>query len=318
MPRHPHLPSTDDREDLHAPSRIVRTCARTADATWFNVAIFSIIVLNAVILGLSTYDRVEEEYGNPLTLANEAILGIFVVEIAIRIVGFGRRPQDYLKSGWNVFDVVIVGAAFVPGVRENATLLRLVRLARVLRVVRLLPDLRVLTVAVGRSLPGVASLAVLTLLLVFVYGMVGWVLFGDDDPAFADIGQAMLTLFVTMTLENFPDQLEAGRAISDWAIPYYLSYVLVGAFLVLNLLIGVVINSMEQAHQIEAQRALGDRLEHGEAAPEPELADRLAGLRAQLEAVERELRAAEGVRAERPRGSQSAGRSRAAGSPERN
>lgn len=297
MPRNPRLPSTDDREQLHASSRIVRTCARTADATWFNVTIFAIIALNAVVLGLSTYDRIDEEHGSLLTLANEVILGIFVCEIAIRIIGFGRRPQDYFKSGWNVFDFVIVGAAFVPGVRENATLLRLVRLARVLRVVRLLPDLRVLTVAVGRSLPGVASLAVLTVLLVFVYGMLGWVLFGDDDPGFADIGNAMLTLFVTMTLENFPDQLEAGRAISDWAIPYYLSYVLIGAFLVLNLLIGVVISSMEQAHEIEAQRELGDRIEHGEAAPEPELADRLATLRGQLEAVERELRAAESIRA---------------------
>jgi voltage-gated sodium channel len=297
MPRNPRLPSTDDREQLHASSRIVRTCARTADATWFNVTIFAIILVNAVVLGLGTYDSIENDYGDALHLANEVILGIFVVEIAIRITGFGRRPQDYFKSGWNVFDFVIVGASFVPGIRENATLLRLIRLARVLRVVRLLPDLRVLTVAVGRSLPGVASLAVLTVLLVFVYGMVGWVLFGDEDPGFADIGNAMLTLFVTMTLENFPDQLEAGRAVSDWAIPYYLSYVLIGAFLVLNLLIGVVISSMEQARDIEAERELGDRLEHGEAAPEPELADRLAGLRGQLEAVERELRAAEGVRA---------------------
>lgn len=297
MPRNPHLPSTDDREDLDAPSRLVRTCARTADATWFNLAIFAVIVVNAVILGLATYDRIEDDYGDALHLANEVILGIFVVEIAIRLIGFGNRPQDYFKSGWNVFDFVIVGASFVPGIRENATLLRLVRLARVLRVVRLLPDLRVLTVAVGRSLPGVASLAVLTVLLVFVYGMVGWVLFGDDSADFANIGDAMLTLFVTLTLENFPDQLAAGREISDWAIPYYLSYVLVGAFLVLNLLIGVVISSMEQARDIEAERVLGDRLEHGEAAPEPELADRLAGLRSQLEAVERELRAAEGVRA---------------------
>lgn len=296
MPRNPHLPSTDDREELHAPSRLVRTCARTADATWFNVAIFAVIVINAVILGLATYDSVENDYGDLLHLANEVILGIFVVEIAVRLVGFGSRPQDYFKSGWNVFDFVIVGASFVPGIRENATLLRLVRLARVLRVVRLLPDLRVLTVAVGRSLPGVASLGVLTVLLVFVYGMVGWVLFGDDNPDFANIGDAMLTLFVTLTLENFPDQLAAGREVSDWAIPYFLSFVLVGAFLVLNLLIGVVISSMEQARDIEAARELGDRIEHGEAPPEPDLADRLADLRGQLEAVERELRAAEGLR----------------------
>ena len=292
MPRNPHMPSTDDREELHARSRIVRTCARTADAMWFNLAIFGVIVLNAVILGLATYDAIEEDAGDVLHLLNEVILGIFVVELTIRLVGFGRRPQDFFKSGWNVFDFLIVVMSFAPGVRENATLLRLVRLARVLRVVRLLPDLRVLTVAVGRSLPGVASLAVLTIVLVFVYGMVGWVMFADDNPAeYGNIGDAMLTLFVTLTLENFPDQLEAGREITWWALPFFISYVLVGAFLVLNLLIGVVINSMEQARDIEAERQLGDRIEHGEAAPEPELADRLAGLRRELEGIERELKA---------------------------
>lgn len=298
MPRNPHMPSTDDREALHSSSRVVRTCARTADAMWFNLAIFGVILINAVVLGLGTYDSIEDEWGDLLHLANEVILGIFVVELTIRFIGFGRRPQDFFKSGWNVFDFVIVGASFVPGIRENATLLRLVRLARVLRVVRLLPDLRVLTVAVGRSLPGVASLAVLTIVLVFVYGMVGWVLFADDNPAqYGDIGEAMLTLFITLTLENFPDQLEAGREITPWALPFFMSYVLIAAFLVLNLLIGVVINSMEEARGIEAQRELDDRLEHGEAAPEPELAERLGALRRELEAVERELRAAEGVRA---------------------
>jgi voltage-gated sodium channel len=296
MHRHSHLPSTDDREALDSSSRVVRTCARTADATWFNLAIFGVIVVNAVVLGLSTYDSIEQDAGDLLHLANEVILGIFVVELTIRLIGFGRRPQDFFKSGWNVFDFVIVVASFTPGIRENATLLRLVRLARVLRVVRLLPDLRVLTVAVGRSLPGVASLGVLTVVLLFVYGMAGWVMFGDENPQFADIGEAMLTLFVTLTLENLPDLLAEGREVTPWAVPFYISFVLLAALLVLNLLIGVVINSMEEARGIEAQRELGDRLEHGENAPEPELADRLADLRGQIEAVERELRAAQTLR----------------------
>jgi voltage-gated sodium channel len=297
VPRNPHLPSTDDREQLDASSRVVRTCARTADATWFNVTIFAFIALNAVVLGLSTYDRIEDDYGDVLHLANDVILGIFVLEIAIRITGFGRRPQDYFKSGWNVFDFVIVGAAFVPGVRENATLLRLIRLARVLRVVRLLPDLRVLTVAVGRSLPGVASLGVLTVVLLFFYGMVGWIMFDDDIPAqYGDIGLAMLTLFGLLSLEGLPDQIEAGRAVTGWAVPYFVSFVVIAALLLLNLLIGVVINSMEEARDIEAVRERNDRIEHGEAPREPELADRLATLRSQLEAVERDLRAAAGAR----------------------
>ena len=148
------LPSTDDREDHESRSPVVRACATLADSTAFNVAIFCVIVANAVVLGIETY-----EDSALLETLDGVFLGIFVVELVIRLLAHGSRPQDFFRSGWNVFDFVVIGAAFVPGLRENATLLRLVRLARVVRAVRLLPDLRVLTVAVGRSIPGVASLA---------------------------------------------------------------------------------------------------------------------------------------------------------------
>ena len=123
-----------------------------------------VILLNAVVLGLETYDSVEAAIGPALHLANDVTLGIFVVELLIRMAAHADRPASFWRSGWNVFDFVVITASFLPGVRENATLLRLVRLLRIVRAVRLLPDLRVLTVAVGRSVPGVASLAVITLL----------------------------------------------------------------------------------------------------------------------------------------------------------
>ncbi len=87
---------------------------------------------------------------------------------SIRLTAHGLRPQRFFRSGWNVFDFLVVAASFAPGLRENATLLRLVRLARVVRVVRLLPDLRVLIVAIGRSLPGMASLAILGILVLYL------------------------------------------------------------------------------------------------------------------------------------------------------
>ena len=147
-----------------------------------------------------------------------------------------------------MFDFVVVGAAFVPGLGTNSTLLRLARLLRVVRVVRLLPDLRVLVVAVGRALPAVASLAVLTLLLLFVYGMVGWLIFDEHAPdRFGTIGDAMLNLFVMLTLENLPENLAMGREVSEWTVLYFLSFALLAAFLLFNLLIGIVINSTEEA-----------------------------------------------------------------------
>ena len=283
-----HRPGTDDREHLDSRSAVVRRCARIADSTLFNLVIFAVILANAVVLGLETYPRVEREGGDLLRALNNAFLAVFVVELVIRLTGFGSRPQDFFRSGWNIFDFLVVVASFTPGLRENAMLLRLARLARVLRIVRLLPDLRVLTVAVGRSIPGVMSLTVLAVLILFVYGMVGWTIFQDHAPEhYGTIGEAMLTLFVTLTLENLPDQLALGRELSDWTILYFVSYALVAAFLVFNILIGVVINSLEEARAIEHARERAERLEHGGA---PTLEERLRAVRDALDELEADLK----------------------------
>ncbi|HEU4655920.1 MAG TPA: ion transporter [Capillimicrobium sp.] len=271
-------------------------CRRIVASSWFDPLMLCIIGVNAVTLGLETYDSVEDRIGDQLHLANDVILGLFVVELAIRIGAYGGRPQDFFRSGWNVFDFVVIGASFVPGVRENATLLRLVRLLRIVRAVRLLPDLRVLTVAVARSIPGVASLAVITLLLVYVYGMLGWVIFHDHDPAnFANVGQSMITMFVLLTLENLPTYIEQGQALSDWTILFFVSYVLLASFLIFNLFIGIVINSMEEARAIELHRAERELLDedagNDEQAHEVILAERVRALKAAMEDLERELAA---------------------------
>ena len=181
-------------------------------------------------------------------------------------------------------------ASFAPGLRENTTLLRLARVGRVIRIVRLLPDLRILTIAIGRSLPGVASLSVLALLVLFVYGMVGWTIFDDHAPQqYGTIGEAMLTLFVTLTLENLPEQIALGRELSDWTILYFVSYALVAAFLIFNILIGVVINSLEEARAIEHARERADRLEQLEPG-EPVIEERIAEVREALDRLEADMR----------------------------
>ena len=151
-----------------------------------------------------------------------------------------------------MFDFVVIGAAFLPGVRDNVTLLRLVRLLRVVRLVSVMPDLRILVRAMARSLPPIASLGLLTLLLMYVYGMVGWILFGDEDPEqWGNIGQAILSLFQILTLENWPDFLDAGQAIHPASWIFFVSYVLIASFLVINVLIAIIINSVEEVHDAE-------------------------------------------------------------------
>ncbi len=282
-------PSTDDREHDDSPSPLVRTCARVADSSAFNIFIFAVIAVNAVVLGLETYEGVVREAGGVLAALNDVFLGIFVVELCIRLIGFGSRPQDFFKSGWNIFDFLVVAASFTPGLRENAMLLRLARLARVLRIVRLLPDLRVLTIAIGRSIPGVMSLGILAVLVLFIYGMVGWTIFQDHAPEqYGTISEAMLTLFITLTLENLPDQIALGRELSEWTLVYFISYAMLAAFLIFNILIGVVINSLEEARAIEHARERMDRYEHGEVAPTPE--ERIATVREALDELEADLK----------------------------
>jgi voltage-gated sodium channel len=282
----------------------VNPLRRIVEHPAFTGAVVTVILANALVLGLQTYPGIESEYGDALDLLNALFLAFFVVEIAIRIAAYGRRPWLFFRDGWNVFDFVAVGLAFAPGLRENATVLRLARLARIVRVVHLLPDVRILITGVVRSLPPLASMAILTTLILFVYGMVGWQLFGEEIPdRWGTIGVAMLTLFVMLTLENFPIYMEQGMEIHPWSWLFFVSFILVAAFVVINVFIAIVLNSMEEARELERRAPL----RRDDIAP---VAERITILRTALDELERELhargseasdggRAARGVRADR-------------------
>lgn len=229
--------------------------ARLVDSDSFNLLIACVIIGNAVVLGLETFPAVMESYSGLLVLLNNVCYGIFVVELVLRFASYGRRPQDFFRNGWNIFDVIVIAGVWIPGVRENATLLRLLRLARISRLLRFLPDARVLLLTVLRALPPLGSIFVLTMLILFLYGMVGWAMFGEALPnSWGTITRSMLTLFVLLTLENFPTYLDEAMTVTPWATLFFVSYVLVAAFVIFNLLIGIIIGSMESAREREAMR----------------------------------------------------------------
>jgi voltage-gated sodium channel len=264
---------------------------RLVESPVFVGFILVVIIANAVVLGLQTYPEIESEHGDTLNLLNDIFLAIFVVELALRIGAYGRRPQDFFRSGWNVFDFVVIGFAFVPGVRESSTLLRIARLLRVVRIVRILPDLRILITGVIRSLPPLGSMLLLTTVLIFIYGMLGWLLFGDEIPQdWGNIGRAMLSLFVLLTLEDFPRYMERGMEVHPWSWIYFVTFVLITVFIVINVLIGIVLTSMEEARELERRRRLSlERdVEAGPIAPAP-VVERIAILRAALDELEQEL-----------------------------
>jgi voltage-gated sodium channel len=264
---------------------------RFVESPFFTALVLAVILANAVVLGMQTYPELDRDHGETLDLLNNIFLGFFVVELGLRMAAYGRRGLDFFRDGWNVFDFVVIAMAFVPGIRESSTLLRLARLLRVVRVVRVLPDLRLLVTGVVRSLPPLGSMVLLTTLIIFIYGMFGWLLFAEELPAqWGDIGRAMLTCFVMLTLEDFPVYMDEAMDVHPWSWIYFVSFIMVAAFIVINVLIGIVLNSMEEAREIERRRKLleGREQREGPVAPAP-VVERITILRSALDELEEEL-----------------------------
>lgn len=260
--------------------------ARLVDSDAFNLSIAVVIVVNAVVLGLDTFPEVADRYGSLLLGVNQVLYFVYVAELILRFASYGRHPQDFFRSGWNIFDLVVIGAVLIPGVADNTQLLRILRLARIARLLRFLPDARMLLATILRSIPPLGSLVVLTFLLLFMYGMLGWSVFGQALPnEWGTITRAMLTLFVLLTLENFPTYLDAAREVTPWATVYFVSYVLIAAFVVFNLLIGIIIGSMERARE---QQDADDRAKQSDATAAA--LERIAALRQSLDEIEADLR----------------------------
>ncbi|MFD8194023.1 ion transporter [Streptomyces wuyuanensis] len=263
---------------------------RVVNSTAFGVTVFCLILGNAVLLGLETYDAAVHQWHDVLKAAEHVFLAAFTAEIALRAAAHADRPKDFFRDPWNLFDLAVVTLAFVPFARENATVLRLLRLARVLRAARFLPQLRIVVVAVGKSLPGTLSFLLVGALLLYVYAMVGWVFFADDAPEqYGSLGRAALTLFLLITLDGLGDAVRAGLEISRWSILYYASFVLLGSFVLVNLLVGVVINSLEEARQLEAEGASPTPSADTAVSSTEQVHARIAEARAALDAVEQSL-----------------------------
>ncbi|GGQ53302.1 ion transporter [Streptomyces asoensis] len=281
-----------------------RRCRTVTEARWFALTVFAVILANATLLGLETYSGLAADWHRWLRLAEHLCLAVFTAEILLRLAAHADRPREFFRDPWNLFDLAVVLSAFVPVVRENTTVLRLLRLARVLRTARFLPQLRVVLVAVARSLPGTLSFLLVGALLLYVYAMVGWVFFARHDPEhYGSIGRSVLTLFLLMTLDGIGDAVRAGLEISRWSLVYYASYVLIASFVLVNVLIGVVLTSLEEAKELERDEHPGvpgqstqGQPPSGEGRP---LVDRVTEVRNALDALERELaRTAPGARSD--------------------
>lgn len=222
--------------------------------------IVGVILANAVTIGISTYRNAPDWLHETVEVLDQVFLAIFTVELVIRFVAYGLRPGRFLREPWNVFDLLVVGAAFIPGISGQSTALRLVRLLRVARLIRLMPDVSVLIDGLRRAAGPAASLMALTALLCFMYAVVGNVLFGTVAPQyFGDLGEGLLTLFTLLTLEGWNSVLADLREVSPFAIPYTISFLLIGTYVVINLVVGVVITSLDEAYKKRARDQMAPR-----------------------------------------------------------
>ena len=263
---------------------MVGSLRRTADSTWFQRGITGVILLAGALAGLETYPAVLERQGALLHVLDVLILSVFVAEIAVKVGAEGRRPWRYFLDPWNVFDFLIVAVALLPIEAEGVAVLRLARLLRVLKLVRALPRLQLLVTALLKSIPSMGYVSVLLGLLFYLYGVAGTHLFGGNDPVhFGSLDRSLLTLFQVVTLEGWADLMYIQMYGCDafgygdfpglctqasthpWLTPmYFVSFILVGTMVVLNLFVGVIMNGMQEAQ--EEQAALETARERAEGA----------------------------------------------------
>lgn len=249
--------------------------------------IMALIVLNAVSLGLETSPAARGRFGGALAAFDTVVLGVFAVEIAAKLFG---RGVGFFRNGWNVFDFLIVGIALLPASGPLAVL-RALRILRVLRLVSASPQMRAVIQALITAIPGMVSIVGLITLIFYVSAVLATNFFGGSfDEWFGSVGASMFSLFQIMTLESWsmgivrPVMVEFPHA---WA--FFVPFILVTSFAVINLFIGVIVDAM-QTHHAEEARRIGARADEDTES----LRREMAGLREEIAGLRRSLRAGEG------------------------
>ena len=258
-------------------------CSKIIKAKLFDNFIIGIILFAGLLVGVQTYKEFANRHIEILTFLDSLVLAIFTLEAMIKILAEGKRPINYFRNAWNVFDFLIVTVCLMepllPLDAEFLPILRLARILRVLRLVTVVPKLQLIVGTLLKSIPSMFYVCILLFLLFYMYGAMGVFLYGDNDPIhFRNLQTALLSLFRVTTLEDWTDVMYINMYGSDnygyspedlarWTpVPtasplgaafFFVSFVLIGTMVVLNLVIGVIMNSMDE---MNAEMALSERI----------------------------------------------------------
>jgi voltage-gated sodium channel len=260
------------------------TLRRMIESKAFQRALMALILVNAVTLGLETSDAMMARAGTLLTAADRLIVAVFVLEILAKVMVYGR---GFVRDPWNLFDFVVIGLSVLPA--TNAfSVLRAFRVLRVLRLVSVVPSMRKVVQGLLNAIPGMATTAGLLLLLSFyVFSVVATQLFGEAfEEWFGSLGASMYTLFQIMTLESW--SMGIVRPVMTefpWAWAFFVPFIIINAFAVLNLFVAIIVNAMStEAFEESSATAHADS---------QRILDELAALRAQVDVLSGRLESAD-------------------------
>lgn len=284
--------------------------AKIVESSAFQNFILAMILLAAFLVGVETYPETARRYESVLGILNLIVLWVFVIEAVMKMAQHGKQFYRYFHDPWNLFDFTIVVVCFLPVNASYAAVLRLARIMRVLRLMTVMPQLQLIVAALIKSIPSMFYVGILLALNFYVYAVMGVFLFRENDPVhFEDLPTAMLTLFRVVTLEDWTDVMYIAMLGSDvyggpgaynnttdievksLAQPligaaYFVSFVMFGTMIMLNLFIGVILNSMEEARDEREREHLKEVRESGQAAS---LEDDVVALEEELHDVVKRL-----------------------------
>ncbi|HZH46381.1 MAG TPA: ion transporter, partial [Roseococcus sp.] len=250
----------------------------------FQRVVVGLILLNAVTLGLETSEAVMERWGGALELLDAALLWVFTAELALRVYAFRGR---FFRDPWGLFDLAVVGIAWLPATGA-LSVLRALRILRVLRLVSVVPSLRTVVEAMLAALPGMGSIVLLMLLLFYVFAVMAVKLYGEDMPeAFGTLGASLFTLFQLMTLDDWANIVKPAMEKHPLALLFFLPFILIATFVVLNLFIGVIVESIQSLREEREAAGIAEVREeaHADAAV---LLREIQALRAEMAALRAE------------------------------
>lgn len=238
-----------------SPSSFQNKLERLRHNRLFEIVVVSVILFSAMVTGVKTYE-IPNQILRLVDWLDYAITIFFVIEISVRFLAEPNK-RDFFKSGWNVFDTVIVAVSLIPvNDSELAYVARLIRIFRVLRMVSVIPELRHLLNSLLKALPQLGYVALMMFIIVYIFAAIGTTLFAEvNEFLWGDIAVSMLTLFRVMTFEDWTDVMYETMTVYPLSWIYYLIFIFLNTFAFLNMLIGIVVNVMEQERAEELEEA---------------------------------------------------------------